>query len=103
MSGKYLKYMLQNRKKIGYCILILVFLLAIGTTVSAVESSSVKKIYVSADGSGDYNCDGSDDQAEINQALEYAAKNPGFATVHLKGPNTYVISDTVLIGSNTVL
>ena len=31
------------------------------------------------------------------------AENPEFTTVHLKGPNTYVISDSILIGSNTVL
>ena len=55
------------------------------------------------DGRGDFNCDGSDDQVEINQALAYVAENPQFTTVHLKGPNTYVISDSIFIGNDTVL
>ncbi len=63
-------------------------------------------IYVAGDGSGDFNCDGTDDQEEINAALEmaalaYAADAPWF--VHLKGPHTYVISDTIKVGDNTVL
>ncbi|MGB9927052.1 MAG: hypothetical protein ACPK85_01450, partial [Methanosarcina sp.] len=91
-----------GQRKICITSIIFIFLIAsINVAFSTTPSSTI--IYVSADGSGDYNCDGSDDQVEINQALEYAAKNPEFATVHLKGPNTYVISDTVLIGSNTVL
>jgi polygalacturonase len=59
-------------------------------------------ITVAGDGRGDYNCDGSSDQVEINQALEYAVENPG-TTVYLKGPFTYVIDDTILIGSDTTL
>ena len=31
------------------------------------------------------------------------ADNPEYTTVHLKGPFTYVINDTILIGSNTIL
>jgi polygalacturonase len=59
-------------------------------------------INVAGDGSGDFNCDGKDDHVQINQALESAANNPG-ATVHLKGPFTYVIGDSLRIGSNTIL
>ena len=62
-----------------------------------------KTVYVAGDGSGDFNCDGSDDQVEINQALAYVAENPQFTTVHLKGPFTYIIDDTLLIGSDTIL
>jgi len=73
------------------------------TTVPAIlGEQDTQTIIVAGDGSGDYNCDGSGDQVEINQALEYAAANPG-TTVYLKGPFTYVIDDTILIGSNTVL
>ena len=91
-----------GQRKICIISIIFIFLIAsINVAFSTTPPSTI--IYVSADGSGDYNCDGSDDQVEINQALEYAAKNPEFATVHLKGPNTYVISDSILIGSNTVL
>ena len=60
-------------------------------------------VYIDTDGSGDYNCDGTDDHIEINQALAYVASDADFTTVYLKGPNTYVIGDGILIGSNTVL
>ncbi len=73
------------------------------TTVPAIlGEQDTQTIIIAGDGSGDYNCDGSSDQVEINQALEYAAANPG-TTVYLKGPFTYVIDDTILIGSNTTL
>lgn len=60
-------------------------------------------IYVSGDGTGDINCNGASDQIQINQALQFVAGNPGYTTVHLKGPFTYVINDTILINSNTIL
>ena len=74
------------------------------TTVPAVLGGQrhTKLVTVAGDGSGDFNCDGKDDHVQINQALEYAANNPG-TTVHLKGPFTYVIGDSLLIGSNTIL
>lgn len=56
--------------------------------------------YVSGDGSGDYNCDGSADQVEINEALSWANANPG-NTVYMKGPFTYDITGQIKIGSNT--
>ncbi|MGB9927994.1 MAG: right-handed parallel beta-helix repeat-containing protein [Methanosarcina sp.] len=62
-----------------------------------------KIVYVSSNGTGDFNCDGTDDQVEINEALAYAAENPDLTTIHLQGNSTYVISDTILIGSNTIL
>ena len=34
-------------------------------------------VYVARDGSGDFNCDGKDNQVEINKALERAATAPG--------------------------
>jgi hypothetical protein len=116
MNGKYLRYMQQNRKKIAASIIILVFLIVLGiailptklprtspTTQSNNTIKSNNTIYVAGDGSGDFNCHGSNDQVEINQALTYVAENPQFTTVHLKGPNTYIISDSIFIGSNTVL
>ncbi|MRR32058.1 hypothetical protein EG834_17400, partial [bacterium] len=62
-------------------------------------------VYVSGNGTGDFNCNGSDDQVEINQALTYVANNTasGFTTVYLKGPFKYIISNSVKIGSNTIL
>ena len=58
---------------------------------------------MSGDGSGDFNCSGINDQIQINQALQFVVGNPGYTTVHLKGPFTYVINDTILIGSDTIL
>ena len=60
-------------------------------------------IYVSGDGSGDFNCNETNAQIQINQALQCVAENPAYTTVYLKGPFTYVIADTLLIGSNTIL
>jgi len=60
-------------------------------------------VYVAGDGSGDFNCDGTDDHVQINQALKFVAENSEYTTVHLKGPFTYVVDDTLLIGSNTIL
>ena len=107
MNEKHLRYIHQNRKKIG--ISILIFLIVLGIVIhSSIRSNlpttkSNNTIYVAGDGSGDFNCDGSDDQVKINQALAYVTENPQFTTVHLKGPNTYVISDSIFIGSDTVL
>jgi hypothetical protein len=73
------------------------------TTVPAVlGGENSKVITVAGDGSGDFKCDGSDDHVQINQALDYAAENPG-TIVRLKGPFTYEIGDTLLLGSNTIL
>jgi hypothetical protein len=58
---------------------------------------SGKTVYVTTNGSGTFNCDGTDDQVEINRALTYVAENPDYTTVHLQGDSTYVISDTIFI------
>ena len=56
-------------------------------------------IYVTTDGSGDYNCDGINDHIEINQATAYI-NSIGGGTVHLKA-GIYTIDGTVNIYSNT--
>lgn len=66
-------------------------------------SFSQPVIYVAGDGTGDFNCNGTTDHIPINQALQFVANNPAYTTVHLKGPYTYLINDTILIGSNTIL
>jgi len=65
--------------------------------------SSMPVIYITGDGSGDFSCNGKDDNVQINKALKFVAENPEYTTVHLKGPFTYTINDTLLIGSNTIL
>lgn len=82
--------------------LFLVTCLILTTIPAALGAQSTKVVTVAGDGSGDYNCDGRADDIQINQALEFAAQNPG-TTVHLKGPFTYDISDSLRIGSKTVL
>ena len=59
-------------------------------------------VYIAGDGSGDYNCNGTSDQIEINQALDYVAANSGFTTIYLKGPHTYTVDETIFISSNTI-
>ncbi len=81
---------------------ILVTCLILTTVPAALGGHNTRTITVSGDGSGNFICDGKDDQIQINKALEYAANNPG-TTVHLKGQFTYYISDTLQIGSDTVL
>lgn len=110
MDGKCLKYIRQNRKTVGFSVIILVFLIALSIAIlpaklpkSSTKILSNSTIYVAGDGSGDFNCHGNNDQVEINKALEYVAENPQYTTVYLKGPNTYNISDSIFIGSKTIL
>ena len=86
-----------------FVIIFLVSCLIFASVPTALCRSPVPVIYVAGDGSGDFSCDGIDDHVQINQALKFVAENPGYTTVHLKGPFTYVIDDTLLIGSNTIL
>ncbi|WP_394697886.1 disaggregatase related repeat-containing protein [uncultured Methanomethylovorans sp.] len=73
------------------------FFLVIGTGLSAAVT-----VYVDTDGSGNYNCDGTNDHVEINNALTYI-DGLGGGTVYLRGPNTYWIDSTLNIGANTIL
>ena len=84
-------------------ILFLVGFLILTSFPTALCRSPAPIIYVAGDGSGDFSCDGIDDHVQINQALKFVAENSGYTTVHLKGPFTYVIDDTLLINSNTIL
>ncbi|MDQ1253785.1 MAG: hypothetical protein QG646_2974 [Euryarchaeota archaeon] len=109
MDGKYLNYIRQNKKKIAVSVAVIILVIVLGIALhpdkyfrpSSTEAN--KTVYVAGDGSGDFNCDGSDDQVEINKALKYVAENPEYSTVCLKSPGTYVISDSIFIGSKTVL
>lgn len=82
--------------------LFLAICLTLTTVPTVLGGENTQIITVAGDGSGDYNCDGVQDNVEINQALEFAANNPG-TTVQLKGPFTYDIADSLLIGSDTTL
>jgi len=91
----------MSNKKLG--ILFLVSFLILANIPIGLCRTPAPMIYVAGDGSGDFDCDGKDDHVQINEALKFVAENPEYTTVHLKGPFTYVIDDTLLIGSNTIL
>ncbi|UGV40626.1 PKD domain-containing protein [Methanococcoides orientis] len=68
--------------------------------------STAPIVYVSTDGSGDYNCDGIKDEVEINAALQYVRDNADYNTVYLLddgGANDYIIAGTIEIPDNTIL
>jgi hypothetical protein len=83
-------------------IIFLVTCLNLTTVPPVLGGENNHVVTIAGDGSGDFNCDGKADHVQINQALNYAENHPG-TTVHLKGPFKYVIGDSLLIGSNTVL
>ena len=84
-------------------ILLFVGCLILASVPAALCVSSPPRVYVAGDGSGDFICNGTDDHVQINQALKFVADNPKYTTVYLKGPFTYVINDSLLIDSNTIL
>ena len=106
MNGKVRKYRWgDGKKKVIFNISFIFLITSIILSLSAISSakSSGEIVYVATDGSGNFNCNGTADQVEINKALAYVAENPQFTTVHLKGPNVYVISGSIFVGSNTIL
>ncbi|MCD4807513.1 MAG: DNRLRE domain-containing protein [Methanococcoides sp.] len=86
-------------KKLNF-LLILSFILLL--TIPTVLGSNAPIVYVATDGSGDYNSDGTADEVQINQAMDFVASHSEYTTVHLKS-GTYIISDTIFIHSNTIL
>jgi hypothetical protein len=90
----------KNQEHRILLLLCLYMLVLVNTPVALCKTSQV--VYVAGDGTGNYNCDGNNDQVQINQALSYAASHPG-TTVYLKGPFIYDIESSCLIGSNTEL
>jgi len=81
-----------------HLLLLLVFFLF---KISFAQTAPI--VFVSGDGTGDFNCDGTNDQIEINQALDYVATHNDFTTVYLKGTNIYWIDEPMYISSNTIL
>lgn len=78
---------------------VLFFLPAPGTVYAA--DGTV--VYVSADTTGEYRCDGVNDEIEINRALVHADTSVTVDTVYLRGPAVYLIDSTLVIGGNTTL
>ncbi|TGC08293.1 disaggregatase related repeat-containing protein [Methanolobus halotolerans] len=89
--------MTKNVKKV---LIGLFVLLCINAPLAQADSSS-PVTSVATDGSGDYNCDGTADQVQINAALQYA-KNNNIDTVYLKS-GTYTIDDSIRIPDGMTL
>ncbi|UGV41789.1 PKD domain-containing protein [Methanococcoides orientis] len=82
------------------CFVIVLALMTVGTAAAL----SPPIVYVSANNDGDYNCDGTSDETQINQALAYVRDNAGFTTVYLKndgGTNDYIIDGTIEVPTGT--
>lgn len=84
-------------------LLILLFVSLITIPIALCSPPTSPIVYVDTDGSGDYNCDGINDHIEINDAINYVAENSDFTTVHLTGPNTYWIDDSIYLKNNVIL
>ena len=75
-------------------------LLLITLSIIAFINIKAQTVYVATDGSGDYNCNGTNDEIEINQALSYI-NSQGGGTVSLKS-GTYSIDNQIKIYDNTI-
>jgi hypothetical protein len=69
---------------------------------TTIISSSTLTI-TSMSGDGDYKCNGTSDQIEINKALDRVSTDATLTTVYLKGEMSCVIDEPILISSNTIL
>ncbi len=92
---------LHTVKRISNSVIILSFCIMCFSIIGS-GLSSAATVYVDTDGSGNYNCDGTNDHIEINKALAYI-DSIGGGTVYLRGPNTYWIDSTLNIGAGTTL
>jgi hypothetical protein len=90
----------SSKKKYYIRFILLATLFTLLSTLIQAQTPPV--IYIAADGSGDFNCDGISDQVEINRALDSVASDPAFTTVYLKGASTYIIDEPVIISNNTI-
>lgn len=66
----------------------------------SINYANSQTITVATDGSGDYNCNGTNDEVEINQAITQAF-NQGGGTVHLKN-GIYIIDNPIILKSNII-
>jgi len=57
---------------------------------------------VARDGSGDFNCDGKDDEVQINKAID-SVVNRGGGTVYIKAGQYIISKDIIVSGSNLLI
>ena len=91
--------MLDRRLNVFFFVVL--FILA--NIPSALCISPAPTVYVSGNGSGDFNCNATNAALKINEALQFVAENSNYTTVYLKGPFTYIMNDTLAIGNSTIL
>ena len=99
--------MIKRKRALPFLSLVAVFLAAhvpaVAEPVVVPANATPPIVYVAGDGSGDFNCDGSRDQVEINAALNFVEANSAFTTVYLKGSNTYWIDEPIVVPNNMIL
>ena len=88
-------------RRLNVFLFVVLFILA--NIPSALCISPAPTVYVSGDGSGDFNCNATNAALKINEALQFVAENSNYTTVYLKGPFTYIMNDTIAIGNSTIL
>jgi hypothetical protein len=88
-------------RRLNVFFFVVLFILA--NIPSALCISPAPTVYVSRDGSGDFNCNATNSALKINEAFQFVAENSNYTTVYLKGPFTYVMNDTLAIGNSTIL
>ncbi len=59
-------------------------------------------VTVAGDGSGDFNCNGEDDETQINQAIDSVASKGG-GTVYIKAGQYTISKDIIISGSNILI
>lgn len=76
-----------------------------GNTAEASKTYLNPVVYVtmSPDSTGDFVCDGTNDEAEINASLVFADTTGQYDTVYLVGPATYTIDTTLVVASGMTL
>jgi len=60
----------------------LLLLVILSSIIVNIYAQTPPIVYVSGNGTGDFNCDGTSDQIEINQAMDYIATHTDFAKVY---------------------
>jgi hypothetical protein len=83
---------------------LLIFLFVFLLTINVGSAATPPIVYVATDGTGDYNCDGTADQVQLNDALLFAYNNraSGYTTVYLRS-GTYWIDSQIFLTNNIIL
>ncbi len=101
----------MNYNTLRYLVITLGILISynlVFTSCSNVNKKEIKNpfnsfvVTVARDGSGDFNCDGEDDEVQINQAID-SMVNKGGGTVYIKAGQYTISKDIIISGSNILI